>query len=505
MKYGSAESRGALTAVIAIDHSHLRAGNITNSTDLAPTLMTKIFLDARVLTAGKLELRAEGYPLAKVPTFNADFTSSGIDLTQLQSVIEKATEINVRRGIVSLYLEAAAADGHIRGYAKPVFDHLELEPPKRGGFVTHLKAWAAESLAWLGKNKRKARIATRLDFDGVFDDPDFDITDAVLTFVHNAFITAERASIDHRIWFSRTGKTADEVIIHDSSKPHSWTADIFALVKETFSRWSDDSAPRMAAALSYYTAFSMAPLLIFAISIAGLVLGHDAAQGKIVEQIGGLVGTKSAAAIQDMLQAANRPSEGIVLTIVGIVSLIAGATGVLSELKSGLNTIWRTREPGDVKEVIKKNILFVGMLLGIGFLLTVSLVVSAALAGLGKFLNGLLPASELMLHGVDMVLSAGIVAVLFAAMYRFLPNTRVEWWDVWVGAVATSLLFNLGKLGLGLYIGKSAVASSYGAAGSILVLLLWVYYSGLIFYFGAEFTKAYADRYGSRQPGKAHG
>jgi membrane protein len=490
---------GEIGAEIAIDHLNLRAQNITNSGDIARTLMAKLAVDARVLATGKLQLKAEGYPLAKVPTFDADFSSSGIDLTQLQSVIEKATEIDVRRGIVSLYLEAAAADGQIRGYAKPVFDHLELEPPRHSGSVAHLKAWGAEALAWLGKNKRKDRIATRLDFDGAIDDPDLDITDAVLGFIRNAFLTAERASLDHRIWFSRIGKTVDEVIIHDSRKPRSRTAAVFALVKETFSRWNDDAVPRMAAALSYYTAFSIAPLLILAISTAGLILGHDAAQGKIVEQIGGLVGTKSAAAIQDMLQAANRPSKGIVLTIVGIVSLIAGATGVLSELKSGLNTVWRTREPGDVTEVIKKNVLFLGMILGIGFLLIVSLVLSAALAGLGKFLNGLLPAPELILHILDMVASAGIVAVLFAAMYRFLPNARVEWRDVWVGAAATSVLFNLGKLGLGLYIGKSAIASSYGAAGSVLVLLLWVYYSGLIFYFGAEFTKVYADRYGSRQ------
>jgi Virulence factor BrkB/Domain of Unknown Function (DUF748) len=324
---------GEIGAVVAIDHLNLRAQNITNSGDIARTLMAKLSVDARVLATGKLQLKAEGYPLAEVPTFNADFTSSDIDLTQLQSVIEKATEIDVRREIVSLYLEAAAADGQIRGYAKPVFDHLELEPPRHSGFVAHMKAWAAEALAWLGKNKRKDRIATRLDFDGAIDDPDLDITDAVLRFIRNAFITAEWASLEHRIWFSRTGKTADEIIIHDSRKPRSRTADVFALAKETFSRWSDDAAPRMAAALSYYTAFSMAPLLILAISIAGLVLGHDAAQGKIVEQIGGLVGTKSAAAIQDMLQATNRPSKGIVFTIVGIVSLIAGATGVLSELK----------------------------------------------------------------------------------------------------------------------------------------------------------------------------
>jgi hypothetical protein len=249
----------------------------------------------------------------------------------------------VRRGVLDFYLEAAAADGHIGGYAKPVFDHLELEPPRHSGFIAHIKAWAAEALAWLGKNKRRDRIATRLDFEGAFDDPDLDITDAILRFISNAFSAAQRASLDYGIWFSRAGKTADEVTIHDTSKLRSRTAAIVALARKAISGWSEDSAPRMAAALSYYAAFSMAPLLILTISIAGIAFGHDAVQGKIVEQIGGLVGTKSAAAIQDMLRAANHPSKSIVVNIIGIVSLITGATCVLSELKSALNTIWCTR------------------------------------------------------------------------------------------------------------------------------------------------------------------
>jgi membrane protein len=212
-----------------------------------------------------------------------------------------------------------------------------------------------------------------------------------------------------------------------------------------------------------------------------------------------LVGRQSAAAIQGMIQAANRPSKGIFASGIGIVTLIAGATGVLSELKSALNRIWRTQEKGDLKEIIKKNAVFVGMLLGMGFLFTVSLLLSAAISALGKFCAGLIPVPELLLYSADFVLSLGIITVMFAAIYRFLPSTKIEWRDVWVGAAVTSFLFNVGKLGLGLYLGKSAAASSYGAAGAILILLLWVYYSGLIFYFGAEFTKLYADRYGSRR------
>jgi membrane protein len=494
---------GEKGAKVAVDRLNLLVENITNSTDLAPTFMARLSADARILSSGKFQLQAQGYPLSKVPTFNADLSSSEIDLSELRDIIKKAVDIDVRHGVAGLYAEAAAADGYIRGYVKPIFDHLELEPPARCGFVTHIKAWLAEVLAWFVRNKRKDRIATRLDFEGAIDDPELDITDAVLSFIRNAFSTAERASLEHRIWFSHTGKTPDEVMIRGPNEPRGRVSAFFRLVKETFSRWSGDSAPRMAAALSYYTTFSMAPLLILTISIAGLVLGYDAAQGKILQEISGLVGPKSAAAIQDMLQsAANRPTTGIVATIISIVSLIAGATGVLSELKSALNTIWRTQEPANVKEIIKKNALFVGMLLGIGFLMTVSLILSAALASLGKFFGGFLAAPEIILHCIDFSLSVGITAVLFAAMYRFLPNTRVEWRDVWIGAIVTSLLFNIGKIGLGLYIGKSAVASSYGAAGSILVLLLWIYYSGLIFYFGAEFTRTYADRYGSRLKAK---
>ena len=232
-----------------------------------------------------------------------------------------------------------------------------------------------------------------------------------------------------------------------SVPPHSRIQTIFGLFKESFRRWSDDSAPRMAAALSYYTAFSMAPLLIVAIAVAGLVLGRDAARGKIVEQIGGLVGTESAAAIQTMIQAADRPAKGLLAGAVGIFSLIAGAVGVLSELKSALNTIWRTEERTDVTEFIKKNVVLLGMLLGIGFLLTVSLILSAGIAAFGQYPGGLLPAQEIILHLLDFTLSVGITTIMFAAIYRVLPNAAIEWRDVWVGAGVTSLFFYLESWG----------------------------------------------------------
>lgn len=484
---------------IRVDRLDLALDNITNSLAIAPTLMAKAVCSARIMATGKLYFRAEAYPLADQPTFNLDFQTENVDLTEVRNVIESNIEIDVRRGNLALYLEAAAANGYVQGYVKPIFDHLEIDPPGPSTFLEKLKAWAAKLVVKVGKNKRKDRVATRLDFEGSLADPDLDVTDAILNFIRNGFSTAARASLDYRIGFSRAGRTAREVEIHDGREPRSRLAIVFGLAKETFNRWTEDSAPRMAAALAYYTAFSMAPLLILAISIAGLVLGRDAAQGKIVGQIGGLVGDQSAAAIQSMINAANHSSKGIIASVIGVISLLAGATGVLSELKSALNKIWRTEERGDVKEIVKKNVLFLGMVLGMGFLLTVSLVVSAALSSFGQFLGGLFPAQELILHIIDFALSFGIITLLFAAMYRFLPNTTIEWRDVWIGAMLTSLLFNLGKLGLGLYIGKGAVGSSYGAAGSVLVLLLWIYYSGLTFYFGAEFTKVYADRYGSSQ------
>jgi membrane protein len=484
---------------VKADRFNLSIDNITNSLTLAPTLLAKAVCSARVMTNGSLILRAEGYPLAEQPTFNLDFQTENIDLNEVREIIESDIEIEVRRGILDLYIEAAAAKGYIEGYAKVISDHLEVVPPSPSTFFEKVKAWTAEAIVKLGKNKQEDRVATRLDFEGSLVDPDLDIIDAILSFFRNGFSSAERAALDNRIWFSRTGKTGDEVEIHDGREPHSKAAVTFGLISETFHRWIEDAAPRMAAALAYYTTFSMAPLLILAISIAGLALGREAAQGKIVEEIGGLVGKQSAATIQSMIRAANHSSKGIFASVVGIISLIAGATGVLSELKSALNKIWRTEERGDVKEIVKKNVVFLGMVLGMGFLLTVSLIVSAALAALGHFFAGFLPAQELILHIVDFALSFGIITVLFAAMYRFLPNTTVEWRDVWIGAMITSLLFNFGKLGLGLYLGKGAVGSSYGAAGSILILLLWIYYSGLIFYFGAEFTKVYTERSGSSQ------
>jgi membrane protein len=284
-----------------------------------------------------------------------------------------------------------------------------------------------------------------------------------------------------------------KMIHHNSS-----LAKLPGILREAFNRWIADGASEMAAALSFYTVFSLAPILIVATALAGFVFGRDAAQGQIVRQLEGLIGQTSAAAIQGMILAANRPAQGIIATIASIVSLTVGAVGVLGQLKVSLNRIWKTEEAGGVKEVVKRNAIFLSMILGIGFLLMVSLIINAALAFAGKWMSSLLPATSVMLQLAAELASLGVITVLFAAMFRILPSAKINWGDVWVGAAVTACLFSLGKFALGMYLGRSTVGSAYGAAGAILIVLLWVYYSGLIFYFGAEFTKAYSEVYGSR-------
>ena len=235
-----------------------------------------------------------------------------------------------------------------------------------------------------------------------------------------------------------------------AGKRPSGFASLLEILKETFARWSADSATTRAAALSYYTAFSMAPIILLAVALAGLMLGREAAEGRVMEQLAGLVGPQSAAAIQGMVAAANRrATTGALASVISIISLVVGAIGVLSELKGALNHIWRAKAPGDLKELVKQNVLYVGFLLGIGFLLAVSLIVSAIIAAMGKFAAGIIPCPDLVLQTSEFIFSVGIITVLFAAMFKFLPDTEVKWHDVWLGAALTAILFNLGKLGLG--------------------------------------------------------
>ena len=275
---------------------------------------------------------------------------------------------------------------------------------------------------------------------------------------------------------------------------------LLSVGKYTVTQWIEDEPFHLAAALSYYTLFSLAPLMIIAIAIAGFAFGREAAQNQIVETIQGMIGQDSAKAIQDMIQnASNQPKTGIVSTVLGIIALIFGAGGVVGQLQTSLNTIWGVRpKPGQgIRGLIRQRFISLSMVLTIGFLLLVSLVVSALLTGLTQWMGSLFVGTAVLAHALDLLVSFVFVTALFAMIYKFLPDVRIKWRDVWVGAALTSFLFTIGKLLIGFYLGSSGVTSAYGAAGSLITVLLWVYYSSLIFFLGAEFTQVYATQYGS--------
>jgi membrane protein len=280
---------------------------------------------------------------------------------------------------------------------------------------------------------------------------------------------------------------------------------IFNLLKETFNEWNEDKAPRLAAALAYYTAFSLAPLLIVVISIAGLIYGKEAVQGQVQYQIQGAVGSQAASAIQDMLANFSHPSSGIIATVLGVITLVLGAAGLFGQLQDALNTIWEVApKPGQgILAMLRQRFLSFTMVLGICFVLLVSLVLSALVSALGNVIAVHIPQQETVLQIVNLVISFAVITLLFAAIYKVLPDVQISWRDVWMGAVVTAILFTIGKYALGLYLGQSSVSSSYGAAGSFVLLLLWIYYSAQILLFGAEFTQVYARKYGSKiEPSK---
>ena len=271
------------------------------------------------------------------------------------------------------------------------------------------------------------------------------------------------------------------------------------LIRQSINGWIEDRAPSMGAALAYYTAFSLAPLLLIVIAVAGLVFGEDAARGAILDELSELVGADGAAAILAMLAGLDGKKEGIFAAVVSAVTLFIGATTAFVELQSDLDRIWKveTRTAGGVWGFLRTRLLSFGMVLGIGFLLLVSLVISAFVSTLEKFWGGWFVGVELLLQASNFLVSFGVITVLFAMIYKILPSVDIEWDDVWIGALVTSLLFSVGKFLIGLYIGKSAVSSSLGASGTFVVLLLWLYYSTQIFLLGAEFTYAYAHGRGS--------
>jgi membrane protein len=271
--------------------------------------------------------------------------------------------------------------------------------------------------------------------------------------------------------------------------------DGFKLIKETVAEWNEDNVPLLAAALAYYTVFSIAPLLLIAIAIAGFFFGEEAARGEIIGQIQGFVGREGAGAIQAMIQNANRPgSGGTIATITGVVILLFGASGVFGQLQVALNAIWEVKPKPEsgIKSFFQSRFLSFGMVLVIGFLLLVSLVLSAVLAAMSSYFGSLVPGFVVVGQIVNFVASFGVVTVLIAAIYKFLPDVNIPWRNLWIGAGVTALLFNLGKFLLGLYLGSSSVSSAYGAAGSLVVLLIWVFYSAQILLFGAEFTQVYS-------------
>jgi membrane protein len=275
--------------------------------------------------------------------------------------------------------------------------------------------------------------------------------------------------------------------------------ELVGLFKETFVEWKEDRAPQLGAALAFYSVFSLAPLLMIVISIAGLAFGREAAQGRIVEQLEGLLGANAAASIDAMIQSARKPSSGIVSTVFGVATLLFGASGAFAQLQDALNVIWEAepRSGDSIWTTIRNRFLSFAMVLGTGFLLLVSLVISAGLAALNDSLGNFLPIAPQLLQIVNFIVSFVVITLMFGVIFKLLPDVRIEWREVWIGAALTSLLFTIGKSLIGLYLGKSGVASAYGAAGSLVVVLIWIYYSAQILLFGAEFTQVHAQRHRS--------
>lgn len=282
--------------------------------------------------------------------------------------------------------------------------------------------------------------------------------------------------------------------------PH-WLKRLKIVLVESLTSWVDHRASSKGAALAFYTLFSMTPILVVAIAVAGYFFGAEAAQGEIVTQVQGLVGPNGAQAIQALLAAAQDPASGLVAILIASVLLLLGATTVFAELKGSLDEMWGINRPGQsaFSVLLRTRLLSFGMVLVLAFLLLVSLVVSAALSMLERHAGGVLGNSVVFLAAISSLISFGVIACMFAVIYKTLPDAPLTWRDVWIGAAFTAGLFSLGKYAIGLYLGNSGVASSFGAAGSLIALLLWVYYSAQIFFLGAEFTRHYALWFGSLQ------
>lgn len=277
-------------------------------------------------------------------------------------------------------------------------------------------------------------------------------------------------------------------------------ASIWGMLKETAADWVEDKATQQAAALTFYSVLSIAPLLVISLAVASLAFDAKAARTEMVDEMGGLVGSEGEEAVKAMLDSAEQPQQGTVATILGVITLLFGASGVFGQLQESLNTIWEVKPKpgGGIWQLIRSRFLSMAMVLGTGFLLLVSLVVSSAISGLGTYLQNQWPGLESIWHFVNFAVTLAVVTVLFALIFKYLPDAKIAWSDVWVGALLTAVLFSVGKLLIGLYLGKASIGSAYGAAGSLVVLLVWIYYSSLILFFGAELTQVYARRFGTR-------
>jgi membrane protein len=276
---------------------------------------------------------------------------------------------------------------------------------------------------------------------------------------------------------------------------------LFVLVRDTLAAWLQHNASSLGAALAFYTLFSIAPILVIAVAIAGYVFGPNLAETHLLQQMQGLLGEAGATAVKGLLASAHHSDKKGFAAAIGIGTLLVGATSVFGELQNTLDYIWKTPPRADTVawwRVVRSRILSFGLILGVGFLLLVSLLASAALAALGSWLGSFLVQWQLILPALDLLLSLGLSTVLFAMIFKYVPKEEIDWGDVWIGGVVTACLFSIGKLLIGLYLGRSSLSSAYGAAGSIMVLLLWIYYSAQIFLLGAEFTHVFTYSHGSR-------
>ena len=272
------------------------------------------------------------------------------------------------------------------------------------------------------------------------------------------------------------------------------------MIKDTVLSFIEDEALTRGAAIAFYTVTSVAPVLLIVVAIAGLVFGRDAAQNAITAQFSDLMGRQTAEVLQSAIASAAGKSSSIIATIIGVATLIATASGVFGEMQAALNSIWKTKPKATtVSRLIRARAVSLGLVAALGFLLIVSLVISAGLTAFGDYLDTVLPMGKLVLPALNFVISVVLLAILFGAIYKLLPDRSLQWNDVIIGALITSVLFNIGKSLIAWYLGSSAIASSYGAAGGLIVLLLWVYYSAQIFLLGSEFTKTYANQHGSKQ------